>query len=268
MIDTEPYRVLPGSTVNLTEYATRYEGELERDKAEKQFKKLRKRLDELQERLYVEGKRSLLVVFQAMDAAGKDSTIRKVIGPLNPAGVRVNSFKVPTPEERGHDFLWRIHRNTPEHGYVRVFNRSHYEDVLIVRVKDLVPRSVWEKRYDHINAFERLLVDEGTVVRKFYLHVSKDYQKERLQRRLDRPDKHWKFNVGDLTERKRWNEYQAAYEAALSRCSYEHSPWYVVPAERRWYRNLLVASVLVQTLEAMDPQLPAVDFDPEKIVIE
>jgi len=268
MLDTEPYRVAPGSTVNLSAFATRYEGDLTRDKAKKRLKKLRKRLDELQERLYVEGRRSLLVVFQAMDAAGKDSTVRKVIGPLNPAGVRVTSFKAPTALDLRHDFLWRIHRHAPEHGTIGVFNRSHYEDVLIGRVKQLVPRDVWEKRYEHINAFERLLVDEGTVVRKFFLHVSKDYQKRRLQRRLDRPDKHWKFNPADLAERKRWNQYQAAYEAALSRCSFDHAPWYVVPAERRWYRNLLVASVLVQTLEAMDLKLPAVDFDPETIVID
>jgi len=268
MIDTDPYLVAPGSTVNLTEFATRYEGDLERDKAEKQFKKLRKRLQDLQEKLYAEGERSVLLVFQAMDAAGKDSTIRKVIGPLNPAGVRVTSFKAPTPRDLRHDFLWRIHRHAPEHGYIRVFNRSHYEDVLIARVKGLVPRPVWEQRYDHINAFERLMADEGTVIRKFFLHISRDYQKQRLQRRLDRPDKHWKFNVADLAERKRWDDYQAAYEAALSRCSFEHAPWYVVPAERRWYRNLLVASVLVQTLEDMDLKLPPVDFDPEKITIK
>jgi len=268
MIDTEPYRVVPGSTMNLTEFATRYDGDLDRDKAEKKLKKLRKRLRDLQEKLYAEGKRSLLVVFQAMDAAGKDSTVRKVIGPLNPAGVRVTSFKAPTPRDLRHDFLWRIHRHAPEHGYIGVFNRSHYEDVLIARVKQLVPAGVWEKRYDHINAFERLLVDEGTVIRKFFLHISKDYQKQRLQRRLDRPDKHWKFNVADLAERQRWDDYQRAYEAALSRCSFGHAPWYVVPAERRWYRNLLVATVLTQTLEAMDLKLPPVDFDPETIVID
>jgi len=267
-LKTDDYRITPAANVDLSAIPTAYDGPITRDAAEREFKALRKRLSKLQESLYAEGKRSLLVVFQAMDAAGKDSTVRKVIGPLNPAGVRVTSFKAPSAEELEHDFLWRIHQHAPRHGYIGVFNRSHYEDVLIVRVKNLVPKRVWSKRYDHINAFEQCLADEGTVIRKFFLHISKGYQKQRLQRRLDRSDKHWKFNVGDLAERARWDDYQAAYADALTRCSTPAAPWYVVPAERRWFRNLLVARVLVETLEAMDPKPPKPDFDPDTVTIE
>jgi PPK2 family polyphosphate:nucleotide phosphotransferase len=177
------------------------------------------------------------------------------------------SFKAPNDVELGHDFLWRIHQNTPRRGHITVFNRSHYEDVLIVRVKQLVPEKRWQARYDHINAFEELLHDEGTVVLKFFLHISKDYQKDRLQRRLERPDKRWKFNPTDLVERARWADYQQAYADALSRCSTRHAPWYVVPAEKRWFRNLLVLRVIVDTLEDLKMAYPKVDFDPGRIVI-
>jgi PPK2 family polyphosphate:nucleotide phosphotransferase len=179
----------------------------------------------------------------------------------------VINFKAPTPEELEHDFLWRVHANAPRAGYLAVFNRSHYEDVLIARVKNLVPESRWRKRYDHINAFEELLHDEGTTILKFFLHISRDYQRQRLQRRLDKPDKLWKFDPGDLVERTRWDDYQQAYADALSRCSTRHAPWYVIPAEKRWYRNLLIARIIVDTLESLDMQYPEPGFDPSTIVV-
>ncbi len=268
MLNTDDYRIKPGSKVKLARTATSYDGPISRKDGERAFKRLTKRLEDLQEALYAEGKRSVLTIFQAMDAAGKDSTVRNVFGPINPAGVRVTSFKAPSSLELAHDYLWRIHRNAPSDGTIGVFNRSHYEDVLIVRVKGLAPKAVWEKRYDHINAFEQVLADEGTVIVKFFLHISKDYQKVRLQRRLDNPDKHWKFNPADLAERGLWDDYQEAYEAALSRCSTAAAPWYAVPAQTRWFRNLLVASVVVETLEAMKLKLPEPTFDAEAIVIE
>ncbi len=209
-----------------------------------------------------------LVVLQAMDAAGKDSTVRHVFGPINPEGCQVTSFKAPSKEELAHDYLWRVHHHTPADGNIGVFNRSHYEETLIVKVKGWAPKEVIKKRYDHINAFEKMLTDEGTAVVKFMIHISKDYQKDRLQRRLDRPDKHWKFNPEDLTERGHWDEYMAEFSTTLSKCSTDYAPWYVVPAERRWFRNLLVTKVLVDTLTKMDPQPPKVNFDPQAIVIE
>ena len=200
-IDTEKYRITPGAAVDLDSIDADDDGGLDERETDDHFDDLIDRLDKLQERLYAERKQSLLLVFQAMDCGGKDSTIRKVLGPLNPQGVRVWSFKKPTPVELEHDFLWRVHRRAPGDGYIGVFNRSHYEDVLIVRVKNFAPESVWSKRYEHINRFERLLADEGTTIVKFYLHITKEYQKKRLQRRLDRPEKHWKFNPDDLKER-------------------------------------------------------------------
>lgn len=265
---TDQYRIPPFSTVNLDALPTKVDGDLKEKDAEKETEKLLARLDELQEVLFAESKKSLLIVLQAMDTGGKDSTIRSVLGPLNPQGVRVWNFKAPTPLELNHDFLWRVHKRVPGDGYIGVFNRSHYEDVLVVRVKSLVPESIWSQRYDLINAFEHLLHDEGTRVVKFYLHVSKQYQKERLLHRLDKADKHWKFNPDDLKERARWNEYMRAYEVAIGRCSTEHAPWYVVPAERRWFRNYLIAQVLVDTLESMDLKYPTPTFDPKDIKIE
>ncbi len=263
----EEYRVQPGKKVHLGDFKTDDDGGLSKEDAEKEFAKLAERLTALQELLYADGKHALLVVLQAMDCGGKDSTIRHVFGPMNPQGCTVVSFKAPTEEELRHDFLWRVHAQAPARGYVGVFNRSHYEDVLIVRVKGLVPEERWKARYEQINAFEQLLHAEGTTILKFFLHISKDYQKERLQRRLDRPEKRWKFNPADLVERGRWDQYQAAYENALSRCSTKHAPWYVVPAEHHWYRNLLIARVLVDKLESLKMTHPQPDYDPEKIVI-
>ncbi|WP_428386185.1 polyphosphate kinase 2 family protein [Mucisphaera sp.] len=264
---TDSYRVTPGRKFSLSGFPTADDGGFDKDVARDRFAGLRQRLIEQQELLYADGRFGVLVVFQAMDAGGKGSTIRKVIGPLNPAGVRVTSFKAPSDEELRHDFLWRVHARAPRRGDIAVFNRSHYEDVLIARVKGLVPAEVCQQRYEHINAFERLLHDEGTRVVKFYLHISKGYQKQRLQLRLDDPNKHWKFEPADLQERARWSDYQMAFEEAISRCSTDQAPWYVVPAERRWFRNLLVAQVLVDTLDALDLRTPKPAFDPKTIDI-
>jgi PPK2 family polyphosphate:nucleotide phosphotransferase len=264
---TKDYLIGPGEKVDLQDRPTREDGGLTREEGRAEFAKLLRRMQELQEILFAEGRHSLLIVLQAMDAAGKDSTIRHVFGPLNPQGCRVTGFKVPSEAERARDYLWRVHQETPGRGEIRVFNRSHYEDVLIVRVKNLVEEERWRRRYRHINEFERLLAEEGTTIRKFYLHISPEYQKERLQRRLDRPDKRWKFNPADLKERELWPEYRRAFEEALSKCSRPHAPWYVVPAERRWFRDLLVAQVVVETLTGLDLRYPEPDFDPESIVI-
>ena len=197
-----------------------------------------------------------------MDAGGKDSTTEHVFGPMNPQGVRVASFKAPSTLEKSHDFLWRVHAKAPQKGMIRVFNRSHYEDVLIVKVHGWAEADVIERRYDHIRHFEALLADAGTRVVKVMLNISKDYQLERFRRRLERPDKHWKFNPGDLKERDHWEDYMRAFEVAMERTSTEAAPWYVVPAETRWYRDLVVSQILVDTLEAMDPQYPEPEFDP------
>ncbi|MEX2214589.1 MAG: polyphosphate kinase 2 family protein [Phycisphaeraceae bacterium] len=264
----ETYRIQPGSKLRLGDIPSNDDAGLNRDDAEKEFKQLSKRLVDLQEILYAQKKHSLLVVLQAMDTAGKDSTIRSVFSPLDQLACHALSFKAPSQEERDHDFLWRVHQRTPAKGFIHIFNRSHYEDVLVVRVKNLVPKEVWKARYDHINAFEKMLADEGTTIVKFYLHISKGYQKERLQRRLDNADKHWKFNPDDLKERAVWDDYMAAYDDVLERCSTKHAPWYVIPAEKRWFRDLLVARIMVATLESLDMKYPDPAFDPRSIVIE
>jgi PPK2 family polyphosphate:nucleotide phosphotransferase len=228
---------------------------------------LNQRLSELQERLWAEHERSLLVVLQAIDAGGKDGAIRKVFGGVNPQGCRVTSFKAPSEEERDHDFLWRVHRAVPGRGEIGIFNRSHYEDVLVVRVHDLVPKKVWSKRYGIINDFEASLAAAGTTIVKFFLHISKDEQAERFRKRLQNPDKHWKFRRADLEEREHWDAYQEAFEAALSKTSTAAAPWYVIPADHKWYRDWALLSVLVDTLERMDPQYPAPEDDLAGIVI-
>lgn len=224
-------------------------------------------IDKLQDRVYAAGRQALLVVFQAVDAGGKDGTVRRVFGPVDPLGIRAVSFKRPTPEELAHDFLWRIHRRIPARGEIGVFNRSHYEDVLVARVRNLVPREVVEQRYRQINEFERLLAENDVRIVKFFLHISKDEQRERLQERLDIPRKRWKFDPGDLVDRQFWDGYMEAYERAIERCSTPWAPWYVIPANRNWYRNALVAHILRATLEAMAPDYPAPDFDPSAFQI-
>jgi PPK2 family polyphosphate:nucleotide phosphotransferase len=256
-----------GKKVKLSDYDPGYHGAYERESARAEELELETRLFDLQERLYAESKQALLIVLQAMDAGGKDSTIKKVFDCVNPQGVRVSSFKVPTPEERSHDFLWRVHQRVPPAGYIGIFNRSHYEDVLVVRVDNLVPKKVWQARYDHINNFERLLTDGGVRVLKFYLHIDKDEQKERFQERLDNPEKHWKFASGDLDKRQQWGDYMAAYEDVLTRCNTAYAPWHIIPANRKWYRNLVITRAIVETLEAMKPQYPEPEAGLDQIVI-
>lgn len=260
--------VKSGDKVQLDRIPTDSDGGLKKEEAETLLERHRQRLAELQEVLYASNQRAILVVLQAMDTAGKDSTIRSVFTGFNPQGCRVVSFKAPNETEREHDFLWRIHQNAPELGQVTVFNRSHYEDVLIVRVKNLVPKERWKARYEHINAFEKMLHDEGTVILKFFLHISKAYQKERLLRRLSKPDKLWKFNPQDLAERARWDDYQQAYEDAIQKCSTDQAPWYIVPAETRWFRDVAIAEVLVKTMESLDLRYPSATVNPATIVIE
>jgi len=267
-LDTLKFRVHADKAFTLSQRATREDAGLDKKLGKDAFRYLRDRLVDLQENLYAEQQRSVLVVLQAMDAGGKDSTLKSVFGPIDPAGCRVKGFKKPNDEELHHDYLWRIHHFMPKRGYIGVFNRSHYEDAVTVAVKNLVPKKTWSKRTGHINDFERMLTDEGTTIVKFFLHISKDYQKERLQRRLDRPDKNWKFNPDDIEERARWDLYQHRYSQVLHETSQKHAPWYVIPAERRWFRNLLVTKVLVDTLEKMDPRPPKATFDPTTIVIE
>jgi PPK2 family polyphosphate:nucleotide phosphotransferase len=225
------------------------------------------RLDELQYLLYAENKRALLVVLQAMDAGGKDGTIRHVMGALNPQGVRVTSFKKPSDEEREHDFLWRINKAVPRYGNIGIFNRSHYEDVLVVRIHDLVKKSVWSKRYKQINDFERHLADNNVTILKFFLHISKDEQKERFQARLDDPSKHWKASPADFAERKYWDDYQEAFEDALSNCSTKHAPWFVIPANKKWFRNFAVSQIIRDTLESLDMKFPPAPLDLDKVKI-
>lgn len=248
--------VAPGGPFDLATVDPGADGGLAKEAAKLALAAQRDRIRTLQERLYAERTRSLLVVFQAIDTGGKDGTIRAVFEGVNPQGCEVTSFKVPSQAERDHDFLWRYHARTPARGIVGVFNRSHYEDVLAVRVKNLVPEAVWRPRYDLINDFERMLTEEGTTILKFFLHISKAEQKERLEARIAEPEKHWKFDPADLVERQAWDVYQEAFAEALGRCSTPHAPWHVVPANRKWFRNLVVARTIADTLEAMDPQFP------------
>jgi len=229
---------------------------------------LAEELAELQNRLWAEKERSVLLILQAMDAGGKDGTVKAVCGAVNPMGLRVHSFKAPTETELDHDFLWRIHQATPEHGELAVFNRSHYEDVLIVRVNKLAPKAVWRGRYRTIREFERGLAEAGTTVVKVYLHISKEEQAERLRARLDIPSKRWKFNSEDLAVRAKWDDYRVAYDEALTETSTAEAPWYVVPADRKWYRNWAITEILVRTLREMDPRYPEPAEDLPKIVIE
>ncbi len=260
--------VTPGSKVCLSNWDTAdTRGIANRKKAEKLLAENVTRLAEFQYLLYAENRRSILIVLQAMDAGGKDGTIRHVLGPLNPQGCKVISFKAPTQEELEHDFLWRIHNATPRRGEIRVFNRSHYEDVLIVRVHDFVPKSVWSKRYDQINAFEKLLASNGTHILKFYLHISKAEQRERLEKRLENPQKHWKANPEDFEERRYWDDYIRAYQDALSKCSTSHAPWYIVPADRKWFRNYAVSQILVEKMSKLKMEFPKPSFDVSKIKI-
>jgi PPK2 family polyphosphate:nucleotide phosphotransferase len=257
-----PYLVRPGCKVNLSDFDPDDTQLIDGGKVEakKQKAATQDRLGELQELLYAGHQWKLLLVLQGMDTSGKDGAIRHVMGGFNPVGTRVVSFKRPSAEELDHDYLWRVHRQGPAKGEVVVFNRSHYEDVLVVRVHGLVPPTIWQKRYDQICGFEQMLHDEGAVILKFFLHLSKEEQKARLKARMDDPIKRWKFQPGDLEERRLWKEYQRAYEDALSRTSTEWAPWYVVPANQKWYRNYVIGSIIVETLEGLKMKYPEPDL--------
>lgn len=225
-------------------------------------------IDALQDRLFAEGKRSLLVVLQGIDCSGKDGTVRAVFNHCGPIGVRVQPFKAPTVDELAQDYLWRVHRVCPPRGYIGIFNRSHYEDVLVVKVRGFAPADVIEKRYDEINAFEKMLADNGTKILKFMLNISKEEQAERLTERIEIPEKRWKFNPSDLEDRKLWNDYMKAYEVALTRCSTHHAPWYVIPADRNWVRNAAISRIVRETLEEMNPQYPEPKgWDPKSVTV-
>lgn len=258
MADRDRWLVRPGEPFDLAAVDPRSTDGAPGDKTATKatYPELWDRLRELQERLYAESTRSVLVVLQAMDAGGKDGTIRNVFHGLNPLGVRVRPFKAPTQEELDHDFLWRLHVHAPRAGELAVWNRSHYEDVLIARVAHLVDEAVWRRRYHHIRNFEELLHDEGTTVVKVMLHISEEEQRERLQSRVDEPRKRWKFDAGDLEQRKHWDDYQEAYADALAATSTDAAPWYCVPADRKWYRNWAVLRILVETLEDLAPTWP------------
>jgi len=260
------FRVKPGKKVDLDNLGADFKPDnLDRKEVEQQFGSLTEKLRDFQHLMYAEDKRSLLVVLQGRDAAGKDGTIRQVFGPMNPQGCRVTSFKVPSKIEAAHDFLWRYHVAAPRRGMVGIFNRSHYEDVLVVRVHDLVPKKVWSKRYDHINAFEKLLADNGTLVLKFYLHIDREEQLERFKKRIDNPKKNWKISGADYSERPYWDSYTKAFEDAISKCSTDNAPWFVIPANRKWFRNLVIADIVVDAMEGLKMRYPDPSVDMEEI---
>lgn len=261
------YRVKQGEKIDLNEMNTRdkslYDGGKEHHYDE--LHELREELREMQNLLYAEGKNKLLVVIQAMDTGGKDGCVKSVFGRVDPQGIHVSAFKKPSEEELSHDFLWRIHQHVPAKGMISVFNRSHYEDIIAVRVKKIFPESVWKKRYRHIVEFERMLAEEGTKIVKIFLNISQDEQKERLQARLDDPAKHWKFNPDDLKDRAKWGEFMEAYSELISKTSTDYAPWYVIPADRKWYRNLTVAQIVIDALKSLDMSYPEIDWDPSSM---
>jgi PPK2 family polyphosphate:nucleotide phosphotransferase len=257
-----------GHKVRLKDYDPGYTGDFRhKEDVQAQLAKDLARLDELQEVFYADGRRALLIILQGIDTGGKDGTIEHVFSGVNPQGVQVTAFKRPTPEELAHDFLWRVHRNVPPKGFIGIFNRSHYEDVLVVRVHDLVPRKVWKERYDQINQFEAMLAANGVTILKFFLYISKDEQKKRFEARLKDPKKQWKFAMGDLDERQRWDDYMAAFEDMLTKCNTEYAPWHIVPANHKWYRNYIVTQTVISTLERMNLKYPKPAEGIENVVI-
>lgn len=268
-IETGEYRVKPGAEVTLGTWSTNTTDGFDGDKQQGSalLPRLNDRLADLQAMLYAQSEHKVLVVLQGMDTSGKDGTIKHVFRTINPIGVKVKDFKRPNDVELAHDYLWRVHEHTPRNGRIVIFNRSHYEDVLVVRVNDLVPPKVWKRRYEHIRGFERMLADEGTTIVKFFLHISRDEQRARLQERLDNPAKHWKFEHGDIAERAHWDAYTEAYEQAISETSTERAPWYIVPSDRKWYRNLVVSQVLIDELAALQMSYPEPAIGIENITI-
>jgi len=263
------YRVEPSHPVKLADWDPDETGAFDGGKNDGKdiLDQLTAELEELQERLYAEHRHKVLVVLQGMDTSGKDGVIRHVFEGVNPQGVRVAGFKVPTQIELDHDYLWRVHNQVPAKGEIVIFNRSHYEDVLAVRVNQLVPDKVWGARFDQINAFEKMLADEGVTILKFYLHISKKEQKKRLEERLQEPAKQWKFALGDLKTRERWDDYMVAYQDVLNRTSTDWAPWYIVPSDKKWFRNLVIGSVLVDTLKKLKIEYPQSGEDLSNVVI-
>lgn len=254
---SEIFRLAPGERVRIKDLSTHFADRHEaKSTALREVEKLRQRMDELQFQLYAEQQRSLLICLQALDAGGKDGVVRHVIGSMNPQGCRVVGFKQPTPEELSHDFLWRIEHQTPKRGEVAVFNRSHYEDVLIARVHHLVPKGVWSERYRQINDFERRLVANGTHILKFFLHISQEEQLKRFRQRLDDPARRWKISEADYSEREYWGKYEVAYEDALRKCGTQDAPWYAIPSDNKWFRDLVISQIIVATLEKLHLQVP------------
>lgn len=260
--------VKPGEKLRLKNIDPRIIPKMDKEEAKLRTQQDAEAIDELQNRLYAEGKRALLVVLQGTDTSGKDGTIRAVFNIAGPIGVHVTPFRAPNPDELAHDYLWRVHKAVPGKGMIGIFNRSHYEDVLIVKVKQLAAAEAIEKRYEQINQFEKHLAENGTTILKFMLHISRDEQKKRFQERLADPKKQWKFNPADLDDRKLWDDYQAAYEIMLSRCSTGFSPWHVIPADRNWIRNWTIAQIVRKTLEKMNPQYPTPRWNPAEIKFE
>lgn len=267
----ERYRVNPGARVDLSQIDTGEKSLFNgsnKTEFEPQFRELQGQLQSLQKILYAQNRHKVLVVMQAMDTGGKDGCIKHVFSHIDPQGIHVRSFKKPSEEELSYDFLWRIHQKVPHRGQLVIFNRSHYEDIIAVRVKKLFPDEVWQRRQRHVLDFERMLAEEGTTIVKIFLHISKDEQKKRLEARLENPKKHWKFNPDDLADRARWSEFMKAYEDVIAKTSTEFAPWYIVPADRKWYRNLCVARIMLDTLGKLDMRLPEIDWDPKSIRIE
>lgn len=268
MIDS-PYLIRPGKKFRIADLPTDSTDDFKDKKdARKPTRENLAKLHKLQDVLYAQGKHAVLIVLQAMDSGGKDGTIKHVFSGVNPQGCSVMSFKAPTPQELAHDYLWRVHAATPGRGMIGIFNRSHYESVLVERVKDLVPPKVWSRRYEHINEFEKLLANEGTVIIKFFLNISYDEQKRRMEKRLADPTKNWKFSPADLKERKRWDHYMEAYQDALHKCSTEWAPWYAVPADHKWHRNWVVSDTIIRTLESLDLQYPPPLKNADKMKVE
>lgn len=261
--------VIEGKKINLQRLSPDYNFSIDEEKAEYVLKQnLKKRMSELQYRLYAERKNGLLIVFQGIDTSGKDSTIRHVISAFNPQSCAVKAFKEPTTEDLSHDFLWRIHKRAPSRGEIVVFNRSHYEDIIQPRVHKTIHKSIWSQRYEHINAFERCLSDNSIKIIKFFLHISKEEQRKRLEERMNDPSKQWKASESDITERKFWNSYSVAYQDIINRCSNLWAPWYIIPANKKWFRNLVVALIIVDTLERMKPKFPKPTINLSKMTID
>jgi PPK2 family polyphosphate:nucleotide phosphotransferase len=266
---TKKLMVIEGKKINLQRLSPDYNFSIDEEKAEYVLKQnLKKRMSELQYRLYAERKNGLLIVFQGIDTSGKDSTIRHVISAFNPQSCAVKAFKEPTTEDLSHDFLWRIHKRAPSRGEIVVFNRSHYEDIIQPRVHKTIHKSIWSQRYEHINAFERCLSDNSIKIIKFFLHISKEEQRKRLEERMNDPSKRWKASESDITERKFWNNYTVAYQDIINRCSNLWAPWYIIPANKKWFRNLVVALIIVDTLERMKPKFPKPTINLSEMTID